>query len=91
MFDMRFHLPTLVRDKGIKTAYMLSKLTGSAIPISTAARLMDETHPPTRIDFRVLEALCKALDVSPNELLLPDAEGSWPTPTGKPAGKKAKR
>lgn len=82
---MRFTLARLVREKGIDTAYRLSKKTGSAIPISTAARLMDEEHPPTRIDFRVLEALCRALEVSPNELLAPDDGSQWPAPTGKPA------
>jgi DNA-binding Xre family transcriptional regulator len=80
MLPMRFTLPELVRAKGIDTAYRLSKRTGSAIPISTAARLMDPDHPPTRIDFRVLEALCRVLEVGPNELLATDDGTPWPTP-----------
>jgi DNA-binding Xre family transcriptional regulator len=87
MLDMRFTLARLVRDKGIATAYSLSKATKSAIPISTAARLMDEDHPPTRIDFRVLEALCGVLGVGPNELLARDDGTPWPTPE-KPKRKR---
>ena len=90
MLDMRFTLPTVMRaKKGITTAYGLSKATGSAIPISTAARLIDTEHPPTRIDFRVLEVLCKALDATPNELLIPDEADKWPpAPPAAPAVRK---
>jgi DNA-binding Xre family transcriptional regulator len=90
MLDMRFTLPALVRAKGIKTAYTLSKATGHAIPISTAARLMDEDQPPTRIDFRVLEVLCEVLGVGPNDLLKPDDGSPWPTPPETPAVKRQK-
>lgn len=90
MYVMRFTLRTLMRDKGIKTAYALSKATGSAIPISTAARLIDPINPPTRIDFRTLDALCKALDVGPGDLLERDDKPA-PAPLGKPAVEKPRR
>jgi DNA-binding Xre family transcriptional regulator len=71
MFGVKFNLRDLAKTKGIKTPYSLAKATRFDIPISTAARLMNEEKPPTRIDFRTLDILCTVLDIGVAELLEP--------------------
>jgi DNA-binding Xre family transcriptional regulator len=69
MFDMRLRLPDLMAERGVRTAYALAKASRGAIPITTAARLVEANGRPKRIDLATLDALCDVFGVGPGDLL----------------------
>lgn len=72
MLDMRLRIPELMERKGstIRTAYALAKASG--LSMTNAHHLVNERGRVSRVDMRTLDALCRAFQVKPGELLSQD-------------------
>lgn len=68
MLDMRFRLPELMAERGIRNAYQLAKESRGALNTTTAQRLVSADGHPVRVELRILDILCDVLNVSPAEL-----------------------
>lgn len=69
MLDMRFRLPELMAERGIRSAYHLEQVAARRLSLSTCNRLVDAGHELKRIDVRTLQALCDVFDVDTNAIL----------------------
>jgi DNA-binding Xre family transcriptional regulator len=69
MIDMRLRVTELMAQRGLATAYQLSKASKGRISMTKAYRLVESAGRPERIELDTLEALCETFNVGPGELL----------------------
>jgi DNA-binding Xre family transcriptional regulator len=65
---VRLRLSDVLEEKGW-TAWRLAKETGGALTVRGAYRLADPEHQHRRLDLGTLSVLCRALGMTPGELL----------------------
>lgn len=75
---IRFNIMPMLRARG-RTRYWLAKETGMSYP--NVAKLVDGKTLAVRLE--TIEALCQALECTPNDLFLID----YDKPEGSPSGK----
>jgi DNA-binding Xre family transcriptional regulator len=64
-YMIRWHLPEILEDRGW-TAYRLAQETGLTVP---AAYRLAKGERVQRLDIQTLDSLCRALKVTPGDLL----------------------
>lgn len=69
MLDMRLRVSELMAQRGLATAYQLSKASNGRISMTKAYRLVESGGRPERVELDTLEALCETFNVGPGELL----------------------